>query len=76
MSETVIAALIALVAALGGAAQVRTSRKLTRLSRENHALWYYTRHLIDWGYRPHGPGDRPPDPPESIKHLYEFGEHE
>jgi len=81
MSEQLIIALISLAGVLGTtglawltAAQARTSRHLDRLARENRALWYYTRHLIDWGYRPHGASEHPPEPPESIRHLYEFGE--
>lgn len=76
--------LVAVVGALGvlgvavlgwlTAAATRTRQQLDRLARENRALWYYTRHLIDWGYRPHGAGERPPDPPQSIAHLYEFGD--
>lgn len=81
MTEGTIWALLALLGTLGAAGlswltvqQTATRRKLHRLARENHALWYYTRHLIDWGYRPHGPNERPPEPPESIRHLYEFGD--
>jgi len=74
MTEGTVIALLAVILPVLGATQARTSVKLGRLARENRALWYYTRHLIDWGYRPHGPSDRPPEPPESIKHLYEFGD--
>lgn len=81
MTEQTLVAMLGVLGTLGTAAlvwltaaQTRTARKLARLASENQALWYYTRHLIDWGYRPHGPGDRPPEPPQSIRHLYEFGD--
>ena len=81
MSESTLIALLSLLGVLGAAgitwltaAQARTSKKLDRLARENQALWYYTRHLIDWGYRPRKPGELPPEPPETVKHLYEFGD--
>lgn len=81
MTENTIGALLALIGVLGAAgisylsvAQAATRRKLNRLVRENRALWYYTRHLINWGYKPHRDGEHPPEPPESIRHLYEFGE--
>ena len=74
MTEQTLVALLGLLGVVLGAAQARTALKLSRLARENHALWYYTRHLIDWGYKPHRADERPPEPPESIRHLYEFGE--
>ncbi len=81
MSEAALPAVLSLLGVLGTvavgyltAAQARTRADLARLTRENRALWYYIRHLIDWGYRPHEQGERPPDPPEPIRHLFEFGE--
>lgn len=78
-AEQTIIAVISAVATLGAAGittlaavQARQSRRLTTLQKENRALWYYTRHLIDWGYK-HGPGTPPPQPPEAIAHLYRFG---
>lgn len=53
-------------------AQARTEKRLASLTQENRALWRYTRHLIDWGYRT-GTGP-PPEPPEEIKNLYQFGD--
>lgn len=79
MTESTLTALIAALAALGAAgiawltaAQASTRRSIARIAVENRALWYYTRHLIDWGYK--NADEPPPDPPESIRHLYEFGE--
>ncbi|MGO2139824.1 MAG: hypothetical protein ACTH30_05375 [Leucobacter sp.] len=81
MTPPTLTALLSLAGVLGTAAlawltaaQVASRKRFARYERENRALWYYTRHLIDWGYRPRGPGERPPEPPESIRHLYEFGE--
>lgn len=85
ITDPALLGLIGTLAAAGiawlTAAQVRTSQTQTRqaqhikrIESENRALWYYTRYLIDWGYRPHGPGDIPPAPPDPIAHLYEFGD--
>lgn len=79
MTEGTIAALLSLLGVLGAAAlawltaaQAANRKNIQRIEKQNNALWYYTRHLIDWGYKN---GDEPPpDPPESIRHLYEFGE--
>ena len=76
-TDALIAALAELgLAAFGwrSAAQLASRKRFARLVRENRALWYYTRVLIDWGYRPHT--GAPPEPPESIRHLYEFGDSE
>lgn len=87
MSEQVIVALLPVLGTLGAAglawltavqARQRAEQKqqradIDRITRENRALWYYTRALIDWGYRPDHARAAPPEPPESIRHLYEFG---
>lgn len=49
-------------------------RKVDRVRAENHALWRYTRGLIDHIYK--GDGSPPPEPPASISHLYEYGDAE
>jgi hypothetical protein len=79
VSEAALVATIGTFGILGAAAvawltaaQAATRRNLAQFARENRALWYYTRHLIDWGYT-HST-EPPPAPPESIRHLYEFGE--
>ena len=74
MTEQTITALLVILGTILTAAQARTSWRLSRLGRENRALWFYTRHLIDWGYRPRIPGEPPPEPPKSIAHLYDFGD--
>lgn len=78
MSEGPIVALIAAGATLGGsalvwltAAQQRTWRRLRTAEVTNHALWTYTRLLIDAHYV--GGLGPPPPPPDHIKHLYETG---
>lgn len=74
MNQTELVTLfVTLLTAFGGI-QIRNTVKFNRLARENRALWYYTRHLIDWGYRPRDPEDVPPEPPSSIAHLYEYGD--
>lgn len=87
MSEATLIALISVLGVLGTAAlawltaaqtrakaeQARQRRDFDNLKKENRALWYYTRVLIDWGYRPRAAGAAPPEPPESIRHLYEYG---
>lgn len=87
MTDPTLGALIALLGTLGAAAlayltaaqaRARSEQRLQRtrlenLAKENRALWYYTRVLIDWGYRPRKDGAVPPEPPESIRHLYEYG---
>lgn len=81
MTEDTLTAAIGALAVLGVAAfgwlttaQIAARKRFNRIMRENRALWYYTRHLIDWGYRPRVDGELPPQPPDAIKHLYEFGE--
>lgn len=87
MSEPIWIALLGLLGLLGAAALAWLTAAQTRaraeqrqqridfenLAKENRALWYYTRVLIDWGYRPNKEGTVPPEPPESIRHLYEYG---
>lgn len=62
------AALIAAVAT----AWVWTMRRMLRAEAHNVQLWRYTRTLIDHIYR--GLGSPPPEPPESIRHIYESGD--
>lgn len=79
MTEATIVAILGALGLLGVAAlawltaqQAATRKNIARIEQQNGALWYYTRHLIDWGYKnAEGP---PPAPPESIRHLYEFGD--
>mgnify|MGYP000969613991 CR=1 FL=1 len=76
-TDALIGALALVLIAAGGwliGAQIAARRRFARIMRENRALWYYTRVLIDWGYKPHT--GAPPEPPDSIKHLYEFGDTE
>lgn len=87
MSAPALAPILALLGTLGAAAlayltaaqararaeQRQQRADLENLAKENRALWYYTRVLIDWGYRPRKDGAVPPEPPESIRHLYEYG---
>lgn len=71
MSDPVWVALIALAGGGGltylTAAQVRTRRRIERAERSNHALWAYTRSLIDQVYRL---GGIPTEPPNYVAHLY------
>lgn len=55
-----------------GSAWVWLYRRVLRAEAHNQALWRYTRDLIDHIYR--GRGAPPPEPPESIRHLYEPGD--
>ena len=72
MNDPITLWLLAAVAAGGGGMYLRLYSRMTRFERENHALWYYTRHLIDWGYK--NADEPPPLPPQSIAHLYEYGD--
>lgn len=87
MTDGTLGAIIAALAVLGVAAigwltaaqtraraeQARQRKDFENLAKENRALWYYTRVLIDWGYRPQADRMTPPEPPESIRHLYDYG---
>lgn len=87
MTQPTLVAVLGVVGVLGAAAlawltaaqtraraeQARQRKDFENLAKENRALWYYTRVLIDWGYRPHADRMTPPEPPESIRHLYEYG---
>lgn len=77
MSEQILVAFIAVTGVLGGAAiawltasQARTWHRLEQAETANHALWRYTRHLIDELYRANV---SPPEPPSEIAHLYNNG---
>jgi hypothetical protein len=79
MTEQVMTALLTLLGTLGTAAlvwltaaQARTWKRLSRAEATHHALWLYTRILIDHIYR--GGDPPPPPPPAHIAHLYEIGE--
>lgn len=67
-----IAIVAAAIIAAVGTAWAWMWRRVLRAEAHNQALWRYTRTLIDHIYR--GGGAPPPEPPESIKHLYEQGE--
>lgn len=80
MTEATIGAIIGAFGILGAAAlawltasQARMTNRLRSAEATNHALWVYTRVLIDAHYRS-GLG-APPPPPDHIKHIYEPRNH-
>lgn len=77
MSEAVIVALVGVIGVIGAALITAVGalagvfwRRMIRAETNNHALWTYTRQLIDHIYR--GGLGPPPEPPEHIRHLYEM----